>query len=92
MKHGICTCEDPTLPECIYMRTMYHEFFWGPFKDKEEVVDAINTLDEADDYWDYDPFCIIYGSNPLPKDYDFGFKSVDDATKQWIFSQRKRKN
>jgi hypothetical protein len=90
MRYGIPTCVDPIDPKSIYMRNMYHEFFWGPFKDEQLVTDAINALDEADPYWDYDPFCIICGCDPLPSDYVFGFPAVDDETKKRIYAGRKR--
>jgi len=77
MKHGIKTCSDPTDPKSIYMRNFGHTFFWGPFKDEQEVIEAIKTLDEADPCWDYDPFCVIYGADPLPEDFTFGFPFVD---------------
>ena len=76
MRHGIPTCASPTDPKAIYMRNMYHEFFWGPFASEDEVSRAIATLDKADEYWDYDPFCMIYGADPLPKDFVFGFPDV----------------
>lgn len=88
MRHGIPTCVDPDKPECLYMRNLFHEWFWGPFKDEKELVDALNVLDKADPYWDYDPFCIIYGMNRLPKDYVFGFKCAPDEMKERIYAAR----
>jgi hypothetical protein len=87
-KHGVPTCKDPTDPTKIYMRNMYHEFFWGPFDDESAVIEALKTLDVADSYWDYDPFCMIYGADPLPKDYVFGFESVPKETRVRIETQR----
>jgi hypothetical protein len=84
MRHGIPTCSEPVDPKAIYMRNMYCTFFWGPFSTEDEVSQAIATLDKADEYWDYDPFCMIYGSNPLPKDYVFGFSDVDQETRKRI--------
>lgn len=91
MKHGVPTTNAPDCPECLYMRNLYHEFFWGPFASEAEVIAAINTLDAADDHWDYDPFAILWGSNPLPKDFVFGFRFVDDTTRERIFAGRLRK-
>jgi hypothetical protein len=72
------------------MRNLYHEFFWGPFTDEADLVKAVLTLDQADPYWDYDPFCIIHGANPLPGDFVFGFPSVDDAFKRRVHEARKK--
>ena len=88
MKHGIQTCREPKDPSSLYMRNLFHEFFWGPFKDEAEVIAAINTLDTADPYWDYDPFCIIYGADPLPKDFVSGFRSVESNIQKRIFAGR----
>ncbi len=87
MKHGIVTCHEPKDSTAIYMRNLYHEFFWGPFKDEHECAAAIAALDKADSYWDYDPFCMIYGADPLPKDFVFGFPSVPDDTRQRIIAE-----
>lgn len=76
MKHGIPTCSEPKDASAIYMRNLYHEFFWGPFKTEDEVSAAIAALDKADEYWDYDPFCMIYGADPLPEDFVSGFRDV----------------
>jgi hypothetical protein len=73
MKHGIPTTTEPNRPECLYMRNMFHEFFWGPFETEDELEAAVAKLDVADPYWDYEAFCIIHGANPLPKDFVFGF-------------------
>lgn len=91
MKHNIKTCEDPTDPNSIYMRNAYRTFFWGPFKDEQAVIDAIKHLDKINPMWDYDPFCLIYGSDPLPEDYVFGFRFLDDEMKERIYKARKRK-
>ena len=89
MKYGLPTCQDPSDPSCIYMRCMYYEFFWGPFKDEEEITKAINKLDADVPYWDYDCFCIVYGKNPLPEDYVFGFESIPEEMRSRIEKQRK---
>lgn len=91
MKYGIQTCTEPTDPKSIYMRNMYHTFFWGPFNDEQAVIEAINILDAADAYWDYEPFCIIYGANPLPIDFVGGFPAVEQSIRDRIFAARKRK-
>lgn len=92
MKHGIQTTGTPDKPECLYMRNLYHEFFWGPFADESELTKAVLALDKADSYWDYDPFCIIYGANPLPTDFVFGFRFADDALKERVSAARKTAN
>lgn len=74
------------------MRNLYHEFFWGPFADEAELTKAVIALDKADSYWDYDPFCIIYGANPLPTDFVFGFRFADDALKERVGAARKTAN
>lgn len=91
MKHGIPTCQDPIDPKSIYLRNLFREFFWGPFKDVDEVVSAINQLDIVDPYWDYDPFTIVHGLTPLPTDYVFGFPSVSDEIKNEIYLRRLRR-
>jgi len=78
MRHGIQTVREPTDPKSLYMRNLYHEFFWGPFADEAALTAAVIALDKADPYWDYDPFCIIYGADPLPSDFVFGFKRASD--------------
>ena len=88
-KHNLPICIEPKDPNSIYMRNMYHEFFWGPFKDEQEVISAIHALDNADPYWDYDPFCLIYGADPLPENFVSGFSFIDDAMKERIMSKRK---
>ena len=92
MKNGNPTCIDPVNPECFYMRNLFHEYFWGPFETEQAVIDAIDRNDTADPYWDYNPFCIIKGLYPLPKDYVYGFPFVDDAIKARILAARKRKD
>lgn len=71
------------------MRNMFHEYFWGPFADEAALTSAVLALDKADSYWDYDPFCIIYGADPLPKDFVFGFKFADDALRARLEAARK---
>lgn len=84
MKHGVITCHDPKDSAAIYMRNLFHTFFWGPFHSEQEVVDAIAKLDKADSYWDYEPFCMIYGADPLPKDFVAGFPFVPDEIRERI--------
>ena len=86
--YGIPTTTTPDDPKMIYMRNMYHEFFWGGFKNEQEVIDAIKKLDKIDPYWDYDPFCLVYGKSPLPDDFVFGFPDIPDDMKNKIKSQR----
>ena len=69
----IPTVKDPTDPEKLYFRLMYHEFFFGPFDSKDAVSKALAELDAWDEMWDYDCFCIIRGLSQLPEDYVFGF-------------------
>lgn len=88
MKHGIQTTSVPNQPQCLYMRNPYHEFFWGPFADEGELIKAVIALDKADPYWDYDPFCIIYGADPLPTDFVFGFRFADSALKERVYAAR----
>lgn len=88
MRYGVKTCSDPIDPKLIYMRNMYHSFFWGGFKGVEAVIDAIAILDKADPMWDYDPFCLIYGSNPLPGNYVFGFRFVENAIRERVYASR----
>ena len=87
---GIPTCTDPVDPQSLYMRRLFSSSFFGPFKDEEALVAALQHLDKVVPMWDDNPFCIIYGANPLPKDYVFGFKFVDDATQERIFSKRNK--
>ena len=89
MRHGIQTCREPIDPNSIYMRNLYSTVFWGPFENEKAVIEAVNILDAVDPYWDYNPFCIIYGSNPLPEDFVFGFRFVDEDMKERIYSGRK---
>jgi len=91
MRPDIPTCKKPTDPKSIYVRCVYHTFFWGPFKDEQAVIKAIKALDKADPYWDYDSFCIIYGASPLPKDFVGGFPFVDDEMRSRIENSREKK-
>ena len=77
-RYGVPTCRLPDNPQAIYMRNLYHTFFWGPFENEQACAEAIAKLDKADQMWDYDPFCLIYGASPLPDDFVFGFKSLPD--------------
>lgn len=88
MKDGIPTCRHPTDPTSMYMRNLYHTFFYGPFQTEAELTAAINQLDRTVVYWDYDPFCLIYGAAPLPTDYVFGFQSVPTEMRARIEAQR----
>jgi hypothetical protein len=89
---GVPTCPNPDDSSKIYMRNMYHEFFWGPFSDEEEVSQAIAKLDKADDMWDYDPFCMIYGASQLPQDFVNGFQSVPQEMRDRIESKRVKRS
>lgn len=91
MRHNIPTCSKPKDPNALYMRNMYKEFFWGPFNDEKAVIDAIKILDTADPHWDYEPFCIIYGADPLPDDFVFGFPFVSKDMKERILAASKHK-
>lgn len=87
MRHGVPTCREPIDPNAFYMRILYRDFFFGPFQNEQEVTNAINVLDAADPYWDYDCFCIIKGSDPLPETYkDLSF--VSDEIRRKILSGR----
>ena len=59
---------------------------------KQAVIVAINTLDKVDPMWDYDPFCIIYGRDPLPKDFVGGFQDIEKDMKDRIFAARINKS
>ena len=83
------TVRDPTLPDKLYFRLMYREFFWGPFDDEAAVASAMRQLDGWDPTWDYDLFCVIYGADPLPTDYVFGFRSVPREQKDLIEKLRR---
>ena len=63
---------------------MFHTFFYGPFGTEDDCAAAIATLDKADEYWDYDCFCIIYGADPLPSDFAFGFPLATKEIRQSI--------
>jgi hypothetical protein len=78
MRHNIPTTPSPDQPSKLYMRCMYHTFFYGPFDDEEAVIRAIVTLGRADPYWDDDGRAILWGSNPLPKDMAFGHRFVGE--------------
>ena len=88
MKHGIPTTTKPHLPDKLYMRCMFHEFFFGPFDDEQAVAAACRQLDKADSFWDYDSFCVHYGANPLPDDFVRGFKFVDPEVRARIEVER----
>lgn len=79
----------PTDPSKIYIRCMYHEFFYGPFDDEVATREFVDWMDENEPYWDYDCYCIIFGADPLPKDYVFGFQSVPSEMRDRI-EQNKR--
>ena len=89
MKYGIPTCSEPKDHSKIYMRNLYHTFFWGPFDDEQAVISAQRALDKVKPHWDDNPFCTIYGADPLPEDFIFGFESVPDETKQRIEKSRR---
>lgn len=87
LRDGVAVCSYPNAPNSLYMRCMYHEFFYGPFKDEHAVSEAIAQLDKADPYWDYDCFCIHYGANPLPDDFVNGFHFVTSEQRNAIESE-----
>lgn len=88
MKYGVPTTSTPTDPNAIYMRIAYATFFFGPFLNEQDVVSAMNAMDEANPYWDYDGAIMLYGLNPLPKDMAFGFPSVPREIEDRIQSKR----
>jgi len=88
METKIPTCGHPTDEKSLYMRCMYRTYFFGPFKDIEELTAAINYLDKVKPMWDNDGFCIVYGANPLPEDYVFGFRFIDSCVREQIEKQR----
>lgn len=97
LRHGVQVCKHPTKPNMLYIRVMYHEWFWGPFKTEQDVLDAMIKLDEKDPYWDYDCFSIHYGADPLPDNYVTGFnflsqESIDKLEKEREKSEWFQKN
>lgn len=90
LRPAIPTTTTPDDPSSLYLRLMYHTFFYGPFKSEEDVLAAVKALDEWDDMWDYDCFCIVHGANPLPSDFVFGFPFVDDSVRERIEAGRHR--
>ena len=86
MRHGVPTVQYPTDPKSIYFRNLYRTFFFGPFTSESEASSAISVLDKADPMWDYDPFCMIYGADPLPKDFVFGFPEIPQEIRDRILS------
>lgn len=89
MRHGVPTTGTPDLPDSLYMRNLFHEFFWGPFADVDALIRAIQRLDVSDPMWDYDPFCVIYGASPLPADFVHGFRHVDESVEERIRAARR---
>lgn len=89
MRHGIPTTAIPDRPACLYMRNLYHEFFWGPFEDEAALTAAVLRLDEIDPMWDYYPLCIVYGANPLPEDFVFGFPAASPDLYERVRAARK---
>jgi hypothetical protein len=75
----------------MYMRILYRTFFWGPFDDEAAVIAALRKLDKEVPDWDDDPFCVIFGADPLPKDYVFGFPSVPMEMRDRIDQGREAK-
>lgn len=79
-RHGINVTYTPDDPTAFYLRTMYCEWFYGPFATIDALLAAMTRLDTVDDHWDYDPFTVHLGANPLPDDHvSFPSVSVDDA-------------
>lgn len=91
MRHGVATCVEPKEATSLYIRCMYHEFFYGPFRSEDACSEAIASLDKADPYWDYDCFCIHYGAEPLPKDFAYGFPFVDEEMRRSIEAKARPK-
>ncbi len=60
-RYGVPTVSSPSDPKALYVRCMYHTFWWGPFAGEAEVADALKKLDTAEPMWDYDCFAIHYG-------------------------------
>lgn len=88
MKHQIPKCKHPDNPSKLYMQNMFCNWFWGPFDSEEHITEAINILDESDPYWCYDPFCILYGADPLPSDYTYGLQPIPLTMRERIENNR----
>lgn len=78
------TTRKPDQEGKLYMRIMFREFFFGPFADLAAVGNAMSELDAKDDCWDYDGVCVIYGKNPLPEDFVYGFDFVTKKEREKI--------
>jgi hypothetical protein len=61
LRHGVPTTTEALDPHALYVRCMFHPFFYGPFPDEDALVAALRTLDKEDPMWDYDCFCIHRG-------------------------------
>ena len=86
-RDGLPATSDPDDPTALYVRLMYHEWFFGPFKDEAAVTAAINQLDRTAVWWDYDCWTLHYGANPLPKDFVHGF-GYEKEMRERIEAQR----
>ena len=71
------------------MRNLYHTFFWGPFDTLEDLTQAVILLDEVSPGWDYNPFCVVRGSNPLPRDYVGGLDFISKNERTALEKTRK---
>jgi hypothetical protein len=60
-----------------YMRLMFHEWYYGPFKSKEDLIDAIKWLYLNDPLWNYQEGVEIM----------FGSIRVVDKQKEEIFEK-----
>jgi len=58
-------------PDKMYLRLMYHEFFWE-FDTVKEIKTFVKYMDEKDAMWDYDCFGIHKGDPRWGIDKDFG--------------------
>ena len=61
MRFGVPVTNEASDEKALYVRCMYHEWYYGPFASEDDVVTALKTLDKEYPYWDYDPFAIHYG-------------------------------
>lgn len=87
MRYGVPTSREPSDPNALYFRCMYHEFFYGPFQTEHELVEALRTLDKADPMWDYDCFAIFRG-DPNSTDWVGGLPFVSDEERERIEAAR----
>jgi hypothetical protein len=55
----------------MYLRLLYHEFFWE-FDTIEEIKAFVRKMDEEEPMWDYDCFTIHKGDPRWETDKNFG--------------------